>query len=166
MSEILDEIKDELYNSIENLRDLFEDYDFNTIDGHSSGDLDGIDGFKLVAVKDDVLLSFSKFKKSMKYDFFSNSDDVAVSDFEWDALENQYNAVCESYTAYQVLYESIEDNLTGDQTVESVELLDKEDLMERLLTLMLEENMIYEVEHPEKGIFYIANAELEEKIKE
>lgn len=166
MSEILDEIKDELYNSIENLRDLFEDYDFNTIDGHSSADLDGIDGFKLVAVKDDVLLSFSKFKKIIKFDFFSNNGDVAISDFDWDALESQYDTVCESYSAYRVLYESIEDNLTGDQTVESVEVMDKDDLMERLLNLMLEEDMIYEVEHPEKGIFYIANAELEKKIKE
>lgn len=166
MTDIMNEIKDELCNHIDNLRDLFEDHDFNTKDGHSSGDLDGVDGFELVAVQDGEVLSFGDFKKTIKFDFFTNDDDVKISDFDWDDLESSYDTVVESYTAYRELRENIEENLTGDQTLDSVDIMDKEDIMDRLLTHMIDEGLVYEINHPEKGILYIANSVLENKIKE
>ena len=45
MSIILEQ-KDELSNSIDNLRDCFNDFDFLTKDGLSSGDLTDICGFE------------------------------------------------------------------------------------------------------------------------
>lgn len=166
MSNVMNEIKDELINEIDNLRDFFEDYDFNTKNGHSSGDIDGIDGFELIAVEDEEPVAFSAFKKGIKHDFYSNDDDIKISDFDWDELEIQYDSVVEKYNAYKALYVEIEDNLTGDQTVDSVELMDKEDVMERLLNYMIQEGLIYEVNHAEKGVLYIANAEIENKLEE
>ena len=166
MSDIMNEIKDELINEIENLRDLFGDYDFNTKNGHSSSDIDGIDGFELIAVEDEECIPFSDFRKSIKYDFYSNDDDLKTSEFDWDELESQYDEVVVKYNSYKALYVEIEDNLTGDQTVDSVELMDKDDVMERLLNYMIQEGLIYEVNHAEKGILYIANAEIEEKLEE
>lgn len=166
MSDIMNEIQDELINEIDNLRDLFEDYDFNTKNGHSSGDLDGIDGFELIAVEDGEAIPFSQLKKTIKYDFFTNDDGIKLSDFDWDQLENYYDSVVEKYMAYKALCEEIKDNLTGDQTVDSVELMDKEDVMERLLNYMIQEGLIYEVNHAEKGVLYIPNAEIANKLEE
>lgn len=164
MSDIMNEIKDELINHIDSLRDFFEDYDFNTPQGHSKVDIDGIHGFELIAVKDEVPLSFHDFKKNIKCDFHSNDDDVKTSEFDWDELENLYEEVAFKYNSYKALYIEIEDNLTGDQTVDSVELMDKDDVMERLLDYMIQEGLIYEVNHAEKGILYIPNAKIENKL--
>ena len=110
--------------------------------------------------------TFSDFRKSIKYDFYSNDDDIKTSDFDWDELESQYDEVVVKYNSYKALYVEIEDNLTGDQTVDSVELMDKDDVMERLLNYMIQEGLVYEVNHAEEGILYIANAEIEKKLEE
>lgn len=164
MSTTHDEMKDELVNAIDNLRDCFEDFDFATAQGLSSSDLDGIEGFEQFSLTDDEVIPFSKFCKLIKHDFYSQEDDLKKSDFDWENLENNYEDVKEKYQSYRDFLEQVEENLTGDLTIETVEVMSEDDLKQALFELMQAQGMVYEVIHKEKGVFYVLNSSLQKQL--
>jgi hypothetical protein len=156
MSDILLEMDSELSDAIIDLQNAFDTYDFTTASGLNAGDLDGISGFESIAVITDKPLSFRAFKQVITHDFYSNGDND-LDDFDWDALEDAYELVKEKYASYREYVSQIEDNLTGDQTIDNVEILDVDEVKSKLLEYMIEQNLVYEIDHPQYGTTYLLN---------
>lgn len=165
MNNLITEAKSELEGEIDNLSGLFEDYDFNTIDGLDKSCLKTISGFESLAVDDNSVKRFSIIKKTIKASLFSNDDDhYKVSDFDWDQFEETLEEITEKYATYTELLESVEDNLTGNLTVDTANVLNASDLMSKLLELAVDQNDVYEIMHPVHGVVYVLSSELQAKM--
>lgn len=159
------EIKEALETAIENLRDSFEGFNFIKKNGIELSDLDGIEGLEKIAVIDDELIEFDDFQSKIHRYLFSEDDDVKKSEFDWDNVANYYHEVEEQYKSYQDLKQQIEDNLTGEQKLEDVELYSELDLKVALLNFLESENQIFEInDHGEP--LYLLRDELRVKLKD
>lgn len=145
------ELEADLQNHLENLCDLLNGFNFLTKDGLDLSDLnDGIDGFKKFAIDEDIidgspLLSSQAFIKKIKHQFVSEDDELSAKDFDWDLFEQYYISSSSLYKSYENLRTEIEDNLTGSQTIDSVELLSIEEMKDKLLEIAEEKGLIYRI---------------------
>lgn len=162
MSIILEQ-KDELSNSIDNLRECFNEFDFLTKDGLTADSLSDISGFESLALDDSELIDFDDFYSKIKKSLYPLEDDLKKSDFDWDNLSNNYYDVSEKYKNFRLLKEQVEDNLTGNQEFDSVEIYDKESLNDLVLDYLISNNLIYEIEN-QGETYFLLNAEFEKKL--
>lgn len=162
MSIILEQ-KDELSNSIDNLRECFNDFDFLTKDGLTVEDLSDIKGFERFALNDSELISFDDFCSKIKKSLYPLEDDLKKSDFDWDSLSDIYDDVNEKYENFILLKEQVEDNLTGNQEFETVQIHDKETLQDIVLDYLISNHMVYEIDN-QGETFFLLNAEFEKKL--
>lgn len=161
---MLTDMTSDLCNAIDSLRDSFDEFDFITKDGHTLSELEGIDGFALIAVEDDETIPFSDFKKKIKHDFYSNDEDLSVRDFDWDLIESIYDRVASQYKSYYAFYSDVLTNMTGEQSIGTVEILSTEDLKDQLLEFASTHGFVYEIEHPELGAVYVLSEDFQKKV--
>lgn len=161
---IIPEQKDELSNSIDNLRDCFNEFDFLTKDGLTVESLSDISGFESLALDDSELISFDDFCDKIKKSLYSLQGDLKKSDFDWDNLSDNYHDVYEKYQNFISLKEQVENNLTGNQEFDSVEIYDKENLNDLIFDYLISNNLIYEIEN-QGEIHFLLNEEFEKKLK-
>lgn len=164
MTITIGEVQDDLNNAIDNLRDGFEDFDFQTKDNLTVSDLDQIDGFEKFAVEDSVVIEFDDFKRKVQKSLYSIDGDAKKSDFDWDDIANYYDEAAEQYQHYQELKEQVEDNLTGDQDFNSIELKSEDDLKQALLEYAVSNNLVYEI-NKNGVIYYLVNADFQKNIE-
>lgn len=162
MSIILEQ-KDELSNSIDNLRECFNEFDFLTKDGLTVDNLSDILGFESLALDDSELIDFDDFCSKIKKSLHPLEDDLKKSDFDWDNLSDNYHDVCEKYENFRLIKEQVEDNLTGNQEFDSVEIYDKESLNDLVLDYLISNNLVYEIEN-QGETYFLLNAEFEKKL--
>jgi hypothetical protein len=167
MPQQLHEIKESLEELISNLKDYFGEFEFETTEGLTLDDLSSLDGFEKFFVSGGNTMgldvSFEVFKKKIKKTLFSNESDLKVSDFDWDEIESAFNDITDAYSNYNDFKDSLSENITGSQTLESVKLYDREELKEYLLNQFIEKDMIYELMHGSEEIL-ILNSALEVKL--
>jgi hypothetical protein len=166
MNNLFNEIKENLETSINELKFEFENYDFSTPDGLDKDAFSSIETFEAIAKTNQKLKSFPALKKLIKSSLFStDEEDYKLSEFDWDTLEDSYEEVTELYENYMSLLQEVEDNLTGDLTVDTAKLLDAGDLMNELLKLAIDNDQVYEINHPEHGVVYLLNDALQKKLE-
>lgn len=139
-------IKDEFLNAVDNFRDGFGEFDFLTKSGLTAGDIDGIEGFKSIALEDSTIIEFDEFKSKIIRSLYSNDSDLKKSDFDWDELNVLYEDMIDKYKSYTEVKEQVQDNLTGNQELDLIELHDQVDINAVLLKLALDLNLVYQID--------------------
>lgn len=159
------EIQNELNSAIQNLRDSFDGFDFKTKSGFTLGDIDQIEGFEKIAVVNETIIEFNDFQSKIHKSLFSEDGETKKADFDWDNVANYYDEVEREYRNYQEIKQQIQDNLTGDQDIETAELHSELDLKTALMNYFEGENLIYEVNNNGDAL-YLLNDTLKEKLKD
>lgn len=163
MSTSVLEIKEKLTNSIDELRNSFDEYDFQTNESLSASDLNEISGFERFAVLNNEVISFEAFRRKIVKSLFSLDNDVNVSDFDWDVVESQFDEVSTEYAEYQSVLDQVQDNITGDQDSITVALESAEDIKSMLLQHLIDQNLIYEIT-VEGEIHYLVHDKLRKQL--
>lgn len=146
MPTYIQEFNDELTSALDNLKSTFEDFGFETVDGLSASDLGELEGFEKLATYGDSkkYCDFKRFKDRIAASLFSEQD-TPIRDFDWDTVEIEFDSSLLAYTKYKEAHENISQELTGDQTVESVTLFEESEIKDKLLAYAIENDMVYEV---------------------
>lgn len=165
MTTTTSELTSELLGLINGLKDSFYDFNFKTKKGLTRDDLDGVAGFEKFVIVDGSAtpIDFSQFKKLIAPSLYSKDDDFNVDDFEWEEVENNFDYAIDSYNNYKLSIDQINENLTGQQTLDSVVLYDETELKNLLLQNALDHNLVYEI-NVAGEIHYIPSQKLQDDL--
>ncbi len=155
MTDLLTEIKENFEEKLATLVDAFDEYDYESAEGVTKDDFNDIEKFILFIVINGKAISYSKFEKKIRSGLFSN-DGADLKDFDWDVLENRYYDCIEAYTEYSSVCEQVTDNLTGDQTLRTVQILSEDEIKQKLLDYFIENDRLYEI-NTGSGTGYLLN---------
>lgn len=165
MSQIFEDVKNELINAIDNLKTVFDEWSFHAKNGLTVDEIDEMDFIPYVKDEsNDSLIEYEEFERLIRKSLESD-EGLKKSEFDWDQLQCNYDDVVEKYDLYYSLYSQIEDNLTGDQTVDTAEILSRDDLSEAILNYLEQENKIFSIQMQNETT-YLLSSDLQKKLKE
>ena len=165
MSISIPDLKSDLNGLIDELKGMFLGFNFNTKDGLTLDDLDDIEGFEKFAVAADTstAIKFSQFQKKLSPSLYSEDEDIPKSAFDWDEVEEIFDTTVTAYNNYRSASEQVNDNLTGNQTVDDVILHDESELKNLLLQYAIDSNLVYEI-NVDGETHYLPSQQLQDKI--